>query len=90
MTTQLLMNLSWAEYLDRVRHVAHGRDLFVGLIKAPVFAFMIGVVGTMHGLKVEGSSESVGRETTASVVQSIFLVLMLDGILSIFFQRIGM
>lgn len=84
------MNLSLPEYMERVRHAAHLHDMMAGLIKAPVFALAIGLVGCMHGLKVEGSSESVGRETTASVVQSIFLVLMLDGVFSIFFQKIGL
>jgi len=60
------------------------------MIKAPVFAFVIAQVGCMHGLKVSGSSESVGKETTISVVKSIFLVLILDGLFSIYFQKVGL
>ena len=83
-----LMNISVTEYLERVRHVAMGRDFLVGMIKAPVFAFIIALVGCMQGLKVSGSAESVGRETTSSVVKSIFLVLMFDGLFSIFFSKV--
>ena len=60
------------------------------MIKAPVFAFFIGLVACMHGMKVSGSAESVGVETTTSVVQAIFLVLILDAMFSIFFQKVGL
>jgi phospholipid/cholesterol/gamma-HCH transport system permease protein len=72
-----------------VPHVVDGSDLFVGLFKAPVFAFFIATVGCMHGLRVSGSAESVGRETTLAVVKSIFLVLVLDAFFSILFEKIG-
>ena len=60
-----------------------GDDFLVGMIKAPVFAFLISMVGCMHGMKVSGSAESVGTETTASVVKSIFLVLGADAVFSV-------
>jgi len=85
-----LMDISLPQYMARVRTVATGHDLLVGLIKAPVFALAIGLVGCLHGLKVSGSSQSVGKETTASVVKAIFLVLMLDGLFSIYFQKVGL
>jgi len=84
-----LIDISAPEFWERVRHAATWKDFFVGMIKAPVFALVIALVGCMHGLKVSGSSESVGRETTASVVESIFLVLVLDGLFSIYFQKVG-
>jgi len=62
----------------------------VGLIKAPVFAVVIAVIGCMHGMRVGGSAESVGRETTRAVVKSIFLVIVLDALFSIFFERVGL
>jgi len=83
-----LLDISLPQYLEQARHSATGQDFFVGMVKAPVFAFIIALVGCMHGLKVSGSSESVGRETTASVVQSIFLVLSLDGLFSIYFDKV--
>lgn len=85
-----LIGTSVSQYIDKVHEIAgNGHALLVGLVKAPVFAFFIGIVGCMHGMKVNGSAESVGAETTASVVQSIFMVLMLDAFFSIFFQQIG-
>jgi phospholipid/cholesterol/gamma-HCH transport system permease protein len=71
-------------------HVVSGSDLFVGLFKAPIFAFFIAIIGCMHGLKVSGSAESVGRETTQAVVKSIFVVLVLDAMFSILFERLGL
>ena len=85
-----LLNVSLAQYLPLVREAVDSRDLFVGLIKAPVFAVVIAVTGCMHGLRVKGSAESVGTETTRAVVKSIFLVIVLDAMFSIFFERIGL
>ena len=78
------------QYLDRVRQAVDGSDLFVGLFKAPIFAFVIGIVGCMHGLRVKGSAESVGRETTRAVVKAIFLVIVLDALFSILFEKLGL
>lgn len=63
--------------------------LGVGMIKAPVFAFIIGVVSCWQGFQVAGSAESVGRRTTSSVVQSVFLVIVMDAIFSVFFSLVG-
>jgi len=90
MVSHSLLDVSMSQYLERVRHAADGSDAFVGLVKAPVFAFIIGVIGCMHGLRVRGSAESVGRETTRAVVKGIFLVLILDGLFSILFERLGL
>ena len=87
--SQFLLDVSPLQYLTRVRHVVDGSDLFVGLFKAPIFAFFIAIVGCMHGLRVSGSAESVGRETTRAVVKSIFLVLVLDAFFSILFEKLG-
>ena len=64
-------------------------SFWVGIIKAPIFAFIIGMVGCYEGLKVSRSAESVGQRTTASVVESIFLVIVLDAFLSVLFSAIG-
>lgn len=61
----------------------------VGLGKAPVFAFAIAVIGCLEGFKVSGSAQSVGEHTTSSVVQSIFLVILLDAIAALFFMEMG-
>lgn len=87
--SQVLLDVSPAQYFDRLPHVADGSDFFVGLFKAPIFAFFIAVTGCMHGLRVSGSAESVGRETTRAVVKSIFMVIVLDALFSILFERLG-
>ena len=87
--SQTLLNVSLEQYLQLVRKAVDGGDLFVGLIKAPVFAVVIAITGCMHGLRVKGSAESVGTETTRAVVKSIFLVIVLDALFSIFFEKVG-
>ena len=77
------------EAMWRVQQVARWHDFYVGMIKAPVFAFLIAMVGCMHGMKVSGSAESVGHETTAAVVQAIFLVLVADALFSVMFDKMG-
>ncbi len=62
----------------------------VGMIKAPFMALIIGVVACLEGLRVEGSAESLGEQTTSSVVKSIFLVIVLDGVFAMFFAAIDM
>jgi phospholipid/cholesterol/gamma-HCH transport system permease protein len=76
--------------VDRVHHAVDDSDLLVGLIKAPIFGFLIAIIGCMHGLRVRGSAESVGRETTRAVVKTIFIVIVLDALFSIFFERSGL
>jgi phospholipid/cholesterol/gamma-HCH transport system permease protein len=84
----LLLQVGPAQYLLRVHEAADQSDLFVGLIKAPVFAVFIGLIGCMHGLRVRGSAESVGRETTRAVVKSIFVVIVLDALFSVLFEEL--
>ena len=86
----LQLDVPPVQYIDRVRHAVDGSDLFVGLVKAPVFAFFIAIIGCMHGLRVRGSAESVGRETTRAVVKGIFLVIVLDALFSILFEKLGL
>lgn len=62
---------------------------WVGLIKAPIFAFVIALIGCLEGFKVAGSAQSVGEHTTSSVVQSIFMVILLDALFALFFMEIG-
>jgi phospholipid/cholesterol/gamma-HCH transport system permease protein len=62
----------------------------VGIIKAPFMALVIGLVACVEGMRVRGSAESLGLQTTASVVKSIFLVIVLDGLFAMFFASIGM
>jgi phospholipid/cholesterol/gamma-HCH transport system permease protein len=77
-------------FLGRLREAISLETFLVGIIKAPVMAFIIGIVAAVQGLQVQGSAESLGARTTSSVVISIFLVIVLDGFFAIFFAAIGM
>lgn len=65
------------------------RYLWLGLCKAPIFAFLIAVIGCLEGFKVKGSAQSVGERTTSSVVQSIFLVIVVDALAALFYMEMG-
>jgi len=77
-------------FLSRLKESIALNTFQVGMIKAPFMALVIGVVSCVEGLAVKGSAESLGRQTTASVVESIFLVIVMDGLFAIFFASIGM
>jgi phospholipid/cholesterol/gamma-HCH transport system permease protein len=77
-------------FIARVREAISVTHFEVGMIKAPFMALVIGVVACSEGLRVKGSAESLGLQTTTSVVKSIFLVIVLDGVFAIFFASIGM
>ena len=84
-----LLNISFDQYLDRFHAAVALKDFWVGIVKAPVFACFIALVACMRGLQVSGSAESIGKLTTISVVQSIFIVLLLDALFSILFTKLG-
>ncbi len=86
----LLLDIPLDQYVERVQSVATVQMFMVGLIKAPFFAFFITLIGTYRGLSVSGSAESIGRQTTLAVVQSIFLVIMADAIFSLIFAHLGL
>ena len=77
-------------FIERLREAVSVTHFQVGMIKAPFMAFVIGLIACSEGLRVQGSAESLGRQTTVSVVKSIFLVIVLDGVFAIFFASIGM
>lgn len=79
-----------AIYLARLHDAVSVTSFKVGIIKAPFMALVIGIVACSEGLQVKGSAESLGRQTTSSVVKSIFLVIVLDGLFAVFFASIGM
>jgi phospholipid/cholesterol/gamma-HCH transport system permease protein len=84
------LDISPQAFITRVQDRIPIRHFWVGMTKAPVFAAMIGLVGCYQGLRVKGDAGSVGRLTTRSVVQSIFLVIVADAIFSIFFSLINL
>jgi phospholipid/cholesterol/gamma-HCH transport system permease protein len=82
--------MSPAVFLARLKEAISVTHFEVGMIKAPFMALAIGIVACSEGLKVKGSAESLGLQTTTSVVKSIFLVIVLDGVFAVFFAAIGM
>jgi phospholipid/cholesterol/gamma-HCH transport system permease protein len=79
-----------AIFIARLHDAVSVTHFEVGIIKAPFMALVIGIIACREGLRVKGSAESLGRQTTTSVVKSIFLVIVLDGLFAIFFASIGM
>jgi phospholipid/cholesterol/gamma-HCH transport system permease protein len=75
-------------FLSRLRAAVSMNTFLVGMIKAPFMALVIGIIATLEGLAVEGSAESLGRHVTSSVVKSIFMVIVLDGLFAMFFAAI--
>lgn len=78
-----------ATFVQRLQEVVPITDLWIALIKAPVFGLIIAVTGCYQGMQVTGNAESVGQRTTAAVVQSIFLVIVLDAFFAVFFTALG-
>ena len=74
-------------YLSRMDATMEVRHFLVGLSKAPLFALVIGLIGCLEGLQVEGTAQSVGERTTSSVVQSISLVIIIDAIMALWFMQ---
>lgn len=87
--SMVVIDITLVQFTERLKDVVPLWAFWVGLIKAPVFGLLIGLVGCREGLNVAGSAESVGRHTTKSVVVSIFLVIVADALFSIFFLNIG-
>jgi phospholipid/cholesterol/gamma-HCH transport system permease protein len=87
--TVMTTDTSLALFMSRLLMAMKMSDFWVGIIKAPVFGMIIGLVGCHHGMSVTNSAESVGVETTRAVVTSIFCVIFADALFSILFTKIG-
>lgn len=77
------------EFLGRLARVVHPSDYLIGLAKAPVFGVLVATVGCFQGLHVDDDTDSVGRRTTAAVVQSMFLVIVADAYVNILSRVVG-
>ena len=86
----LVLDITFPQFVAQLESAVDATTLFVGMVKAPVFAFVIAMVGCYEGLQVTGSAESVGRQTTQAVVEAIFLVIVLDALFSILFASMGL
>jgi len=76
-------------FLSRLQSAISLNTFMVGMIKAPFMAFVIGLIACVEGLAVKGSAESLGAQTTDSVVKSIFMVIVVDGLFAMFFAAIN-
>lgn len=83
-----LVDIPLDQYLERMQGAIASTTFWVGIIKAPVFAFLIATVGTLRGMQVRNSSRELGRLTTVAVVQSIFLVILADAIFAVIFLEL--
>ena len=88
LTAMLYGGLTVDQFLARLQAAVGVHHVLVGVIKAPFMALTIGIIATIEGFAVEGSAESLGRHVTASVVKSIFMVIVLDGLFAVFFAAI--
>ncbi|MGB2974007.1 MAG: ABC transporter permease, partial [Candidatus Competibacter sp.] len=87
---QTLLAVNFSDFLDRVPQVVTLTSFLLGVGKAPVFAAIIALVGCYQGFHVRGGADSVGRQTTVSVVQSIFLVIAADALFSVVLGGVGL
>ncbi|MGX7925325.1 MlaE family lipid ABC transporter permease subunit [Tsuneonella sp. HG094] len=85
----LQLGIPFLTFLARIKEVVPIYDLWVGLVKAPVFGLIVGMTGCYQGMKVEGNSEEVGLKTTNAVVFAIFTVIVLDAFFAVFFTNVG-
>jgi phospholipid/cholesterol/gamma-HCH transport system permease protein len=82
------LNISFSQFVDRLYEVLEVKHYILGMIKGPVFAFIIAAVGCFRGLQVSDNTESIGLHTTASVVNSIFLVIAFDALFSVIYTEL--
>jgi len=90
LTAQGLLDVSFAEFLDRFEKAVSLSSYLVGIGKAAVFGAIIATVGSYQGFQTRGGADGVGRQTTRSVVQGIFLVIVVDAVFSIFFSILNL
>ncbi len=85
----ITLDIPFMTFLTRIQEVVPLHDVWVGLIKGPVFGLIIALTGCYQGMQVKGNSEEVGLRTTIAVVQAIFAVIVLDAFFAVFFTEVG-
>tara|TARA_R110000751_G_scaffold26490_3_gene70841 strand:+ start:3973 stop:5121 length:1149 start_codon:yes stop_codon:yes gene_type:complete len=89
MVCALSLDISPTMFVSMLQQNVEVKHFLLGIAKAPVFAFLIAVIGCLEGFKVSGSAESVGEHTTSSVVQCIFVVILVDALAALFYMEMG-
>ncbi|MNY00589.1 putative phospholipid ABC transporter permease protein MlaE [compost metagenome] len=84
----LYSGITFEVFLSRLHGAVEESTIAAGMIKAPFMALIIGIVAAVEGMKVGGSAESLGQHVTSSVVKSIFVVILVDGLFAIFYAAI--
>ena len=84
-----VLDISLTSYVQQLGDAVDTSTFFFGISKAPVFAYLIALVGCYEGMRVTGSAESVGKQTTTSVVEAIFLVIVVDAIFAVISSYLG-
>lgn len=87
---QIMFHIGFHDFLARFAHQVSINSLVIGLAKAPVFALIIASIGCFQGMQVSGGAESVGQRTTKSVVQAIFMIIVVDAIFSVIFSKLNL
>ena len=87
-TTRL--DVSFVEFIDRIKETVPLKHLIIGLIKAPIFGCIIATIGCFRGFQIDSSTESVGKYTTISVVNAIFWVIAIDAVISVLLTELGL
>ena len=85
----LMLDIPFFTFLRRIQEVVPLHDVWVGLVKAPVFGLIVGLAGCYQGMQVKSNAEEVGTRTTMAVVHAIFMVIVLDAFFAVFFTEIG-
>ncbi|HIP31004.1 MAG TPA: ABC transporter permease [Sulfurospirillum arcachonense] len=83
------LGISYREFIVRARDVVEMKHIIIGLIKAPFFGLLIAMIGCFRGFQVTGSTESIGRYTTISVVNAIFWVIACNALISVLLTEVG-
>jgi phospholipid/cholesterol/gamma-HCH transport system permease protein len=83
------LNISYPEFINRLQNVLEIKHVWIGLLKGPFFAWLIAITGCFRGLQVSRNTESIGRYTTISVVNAIFLVIACDALFSVVLTELG-
>ena len=85
----LTLDIPFLTFLQRIQEVVPLHDVWISLIKGPVFGLIIGLTGCYQGMQVKGNAEEVGTRTTQAVVTAIFTVIVLDAFFAVFFSKVG-
>lgn len=88
--SKMTLDIGYLDFLSRVQDTVGFKQLMLGMYKAPAFAILIALVGCYQGFRVESNADSVGKQTTKSVVQALFLIIITDALYSIIYSWKGL